>query len=103
MREAPLERAAGCSALLGTDGLVVLETSDRVPICVPIRDLEFSLVEIELEFDELDRTVAGSLLEVEMAGSLLEVETVGCLLEVETVGVLLLVELLVHEFDLVAG
>ena len=94
MREAPLERAAGCSALLGTDGIVVLETSDRVPICVPIRDLEFALIEPGLEFGELDRTVAGSLLEVEM---------VGCLLEVEMAGVLLLVELLNHEFDLVAG
>ena len=53
MREATLELAAGCSALLGTDGLVVLETSDRVPIDVPIRDLEFSLVELGLEIDEL--------------------------------------------------
>jgi len=94
MREATLERAAGCSALLGTDGLVVLETSDRVPINVPIRDLEFALVEPGLGFGELGRAVADTLLEVEM---------VGCLLEVERVGVLLLVELLNREFDLVAG
>ena len=66
---------------MGTDGLVV-------PIDVPIRDLELVLVELEL-----DRTVAGTLLEVEM---------VGILLEVETVGVLLLVELLDRKFDLVA-
>jgi hypothetical protein len=95
MREATLERAAGCSALLGTDGLVV-------PIDAPIRDLEFALVETGLEFAELDRVVAGSLLEVETVGCLLEVEMVGILLEVETVGVLLLVELLNREFDLVA-
>jgi len=80
MRETPLERAAGCSALLGTDGLVVLETSDRGPIDVPIRDLEFVLVEVELDLDELDRTVAGSLLEVEMVGCLLEEEIAGVLL-----------------------
>ena len=92
MREATLERAAGCSALLGTDGLVVLETSDRVPIVVPIRDLEFALVVTWLGFGELGRAVAGTLLEVEMAGTSLEVETVG---------VLLLVELLNREFDLV--
>ena len=48
-REAPLERAAGCSALLGTDGLVVL-------IVLPIRDdmlglillLVFVLSEVEV-------------------------------------------------------
>ena len=85
MREATPERAAGCSALLGTDGLVVPEIPDRGPIDVPIRDLEFALVELELDFGELDRVLAG------------------CLLEVEMVGVLLLIKLLKREFWLVVG
>jgi len=37
MREVPLERAAGCSALLGTDGLVVL-------IVLPIREVMLGLI-----------------------------------------------------------
>lgn len=37
IREAPLERAAGCVALLGTDGLVVL-------IVLPIRDVMLGLI-----------------------------------------------------------
>ena len=39
IREAPLERAAGCSALLGTDGLVVL-------IVLPIREVMLGLIRL---------------------------------------------------------
>ena len=44
MREAPLERAAGCSALLGTDGLVASIVLREESIGLPILELMLGLI-----------------------------------------------------------
>ncbi len=55
IREAPLERAAGCSALLETDGLVVL-------IILPIREVMLGLIRLlEFVLSEVEVLSTGSL------------------------------------------
>ena len=60
IREAPLERAAGCSAPLGTDGLVV-------SIVLPIRDVMLGLIRpLEFVSSEVEGLLDGVLVLIEL-------------------------------------
>ena len=95
MREAPLERAAGCSTLLGTDGLVVSIVLRKESIGLPIRDDILGLIRLlEFVLSEVEVLSTGrlSVLRVIVAGLFVVVVCEGLL-----DGVLVLIELPIRD------
>ena len=91
IREAPLERAAGCSALLETDGLVVVIVLRKESLGLPIRDVMLGLIRllvlllgVRLVIDLLDMLLLGARLVMDLLDVLLD-------------GVLVLIELPIRE------
>ncbi|OHB85321.1 MAG: hypothetical protein A2Z38_06980 [Planctomycetes bacterium RBG_19FT_COMBO_48_8] len=75
--EAPLERAAGCSALLETDGLVVLIVLPKESRGMPIREVMLGLMRLlEFVLSEVEVLSTGSLtvLRVLVAGVFVPIE-----------------------------
>ena len=102
IREAPLERAAGCSALLETDGLVVVIVLRKESLGLPIRDVMLGLIRllvlllgVRLVIDLLDMLLLGARLVIDLLELLLlGVRLVMDLLELLLLGVRLVVTLL---------